>query len=236
MTHNTTRTQFEHNRKKQQKRKKLFDTFFLAPQIILFCLFLPLSPSFLPFPRFFDLKLCLFQFEMASERELIAVEKGSANGVYGLCFEVEAKESPVILVGLLLKFRYQCSFCVQTTHTPSSELNGNFSTENEWSLIYTGEDMGKKTEHRAIFNEPIVMSPLEKRCFLIYKTHSRSNCALEVFNGANTVEDENVIFHGSRWNTVRSIGEGIPPFRRGLYTLNGGLIYDLSCGLKPAKR
>mmetsp|Transcript_25630 Transcript_25630/g.35546 ORF Transcript_25630/g.35546 Transcript_25630/m.35546 type:complete len:179 (-) Transcript_25630:30-566(-) len=178
---------------------------------------------------------------MASERELRAVEKGSANGVYGLCFEVEAKESPVILVGLLLKFRYQCSFCVQTTHTPSSELNGNFSTENEWSLIYTGEDMGKKTEHRAIFNEPVVMSPLEKRCFLIYKTDS-GNCVLEVFNGVSAVEDENVLFHGSSWNTSHTFGgggEGIPDFsamNSGGFTLNGGLIYDLSCGLKPAKR
>ena len=176
---------------------------------------------------------------MASERKLIAVQRGSDNGVYGLCFEVEAKESPVILIGLLLKFRYQCSFCVQTTHTPLSGLSRNFSTENEWSLVYTGEDMGKKTEHRAIFNEPVVMSPLEKRCFLIYKTHSRGDCALEVFNGANTVEDENVIFHGSSWNTSHSYGEGIPDFtarNSGGFTLNGGLIYDLSCGLKPAKR
>ena len=118
----------------------------------------------------------------------------------------------------------------------SVELNANLPTESEWSLVYTGEDMGKKTEHRAIFNEPIVMSPLEKRCFLIYKTHSCSACALEVFDWAWTVEDENVLFHGSRWITAHTIGEGIPPFVRGSYTLNGGLIYDLSCGLKPAKR
>ena len=114
---------------------------------------------------------------MASERELkVAGSSGMPNGVCGLCFEVEAKEFPVILIGLLLKFRYQCSFSVQTTHTPSSELNANLPTESEWSLVYTGEDMGKKTEHRAIFNEPIVMSPLEKRCFLIYNTCSRRLC------------------------------------------------------------
>ena len=80
------------------------------------------------------------------------------------------------------------------------------------------------------------MSPLEKRCFLIYKTPARNVCAVEVFNGANTVEDENVLFHGSCWLTSHTVRKGIPPLVRGLYTLNGGLIYDLSCGLKPAKR
>ena len=186
-----------------------------------------------------------FFLKMAAEENQELFLQSHQNGpssIHGLCFEVEGKTHPILVLGFVIDLSGDSSVCIQTSKCPLSEIDQRNSKGTDWTRVYSDHKILKLGRNRVILDQPVAMAPREKRCFFLYKNQGEKRCILRV-GAKKTYQDENLFLHDSPLYTgTDATGEEIPSFsifcpNTSGFTFVGGVIYEIiGCDVKPAKR
>ena len=117
-------------------------------------------------------------FGMAAEENqelFLQSHQNGSSSIHGLCFEVEGKTHPILVLGFVIVLSGDSSVCIQTSNCPLSQIDERNSKGTDWARVYSDHKILKNGRNRVILDQPVAMAPREKRCFFLYKNQGKHN-------------------------------------------------------------